>query len=173
MPETCKDGRLLRMPPQGRWIHRIGYGFNSVAAGAIVIMMLLTCADVVLRLFGRPILGTYEMVGFLGTVIIAFALAYTSIERGHIAVEILMERLPAKVQNAIEGFNNLIGAGLFLLIAWQSSVYGWDLKTSGEVSLTLAIPTYPFVYGIAAGCAILTLVLAAESIRAFKRAARK
>jgi TRAP-type C4-dicarboxylate transport system permease small subunit len=173
MPETCKDRRLLRMPPLGRWIHQIGYGFNSVAAGAIVIMMLLTCADVVLRLFGHPILGTYEMVGFLGTVIIAFALAYTSIERGHIAVEILMDRLPAKIQSIVEGFNNLIGAGLFLLIAWQSSIYAWDLKTSGEVSLTLAIPTYPFVYGIAAGCALLALVLTAESLSSFRRAARK
>lgn len=161
------------MPPLGRWIHQIGHVFNNVAAGAIVIMMLLTCADVVLRFFHRPILGTYEMVGFLGTAVIAFAMAYTSMERGHIAVEILMDKFPAKVQNAVEGFNNLIGAALFFLIAWQSMVYARDLKTSGEVSLTLAIPTYPFVYGIAAGCALLTLVLAAESLRSFRRAARK
>jgi TRAP-type C4-dicarboxylate transport system permease small subunit len=163
---------VITMPPIGRWIHQTGTGFNAIAAAAIVIMMLLTCADVILRLFGRPILGTYELVGFLGTVVIAFALAYTSIEHGHIAVEILMERFPAKVQSTVEGFNNLIGAGLFLLLAWQSSVYALDLKASGEVSLTLAIPTYPFVYGIAAGCALLTLVLVVESIRAFRRVAR-
>lgn len=161
------------MPPIGRWILQIGKVFNNVAAGAIVVMMLLTCTDVVLRLFDRPILGTYEMVGFLGTAVIAFALAHTSIERGHIAVEILLDRFPAKVQNTIEGLNHLIGAVLFLLIAWQSTAYALDLKASGEVSLTLAIPTYPFVYGIAAGCALLTLVLAAESLRSFRRAARK
>lgn len=136
-------------------------------------MMLLTCADVVLRFFHRPILGTYEMVGFLGTVVIAFALAYTSIERGHIAVEILMEQFPEKVQSTVEGLTHLIGAGLFFLIAWQSIIYARDLKTSSEVSLTLAIPTYPFVYGIALGCALLALVLAAESLLSFKKAARK
>ncbi len=161
------------MPPLGRWIHQIGYGFNSIAAGAIVIMMLLTCADVILRFFHHPILGTYEMVSFLGTVVIAFALAYTSIERGHIAVDILMERFPPRVQSAVDGFNHLVGAGLFLLIAWQSLIYALDLKASGEVSLTLAIPTYPFVCGIAAGCALLTLVLLADSAKAFRRAARK
>lgn len=161
------------MPPLSSWINQIGRVFNNVAAGAIVFMMLLTCADVVLRLFHRPILGTYEMVGFLGTVVIAFALAYTSIERGHIAVDILMDRMPTGVQNTVEGFNHLIGAALFLLIAWQSTVYAGDLKASGEVSLTLAIPTYPFVYGIAAGCALLTIVLAADAVKAFRRAARK
>jgi len=161
------------MPFQGGWIYRLGRIFNHVAAGAVVMMMLLTCADVVLRLFNRPILGTYEMVGFLGTAVIAFALAFTSIERGHIAVEILMDRFPAKVQNFVEGINHLIGAALFILISWQSMVYAGDLKASGEVSLTLAIPTYPFVYGIAAGCSILALVLALESLRFFKRAARQ
>lgn len=161
------------MPPLIRWIFRTGHVFNYIAAGAIVVMMLLTCTDVILRFFHRPILGTYEMVGFLGTVIIAFALAYTSIERGHIAVEILVDRLPVKAQNTLEGFNHLIGAALFLLIAWQSKVYAGDLRASGEVSLTLAIPTYPFVYGIAAGCVLLALVLAAESLRSLRRAARQ
>jgi len=160
------------MPPLIRWVYRTGHVFNVVAAGAIVAMMLLTCADVILRFFQHPILGTYELVGFLGTMVIAFALAYTSIERGHIAVEILVDRLPAKAQNMLDGVNHLIGAALFLLIAWQSTVYAGDLKASGEVSLTLAIPTYPFVYGIGAGCALLALVLAAESLRSFRRAVR-
>jgi len=75
-------------------IARISTGFNTLAGAAVIIMMLLTCADILLRLLRHPIPGTYEMVGFLGTVIISFSLAYTSIEKGHIAVEILVEKLP-------------------------------------------------------------------------------
>jgi TRAP-type C4-dicarboxylate transport system permease small subunit len=151
----------------GRWIDAIGGKFNYVACAAVVVMMLLTCADVILRLFGHPILGTYEMIGFTGAVVISFALAYTSLEKGHIAVELLVDRLPKRLQVFINGLNSLIGAALFSLITWQSFLYAGDLRGSGEVSLTLQIPTYPFVYGISLGCGLLCLVLLVDSSRSF------
>ena len=153
----------------GRFIDAAGATFNYVACAAVVMMMLLTCADVVLRLFGHPILGTYEMVGFLGTAVISFALAYTSLERGHIAVELLVSRLPTRLQVVINGFNSLIGAVLFSLITWQSFIYAGDLRGSGEVSLTLEVPTYPFVYGISLGCGLLCMTLLADAARSFRR----
>jgi len=55
-----------------------------VAGTAIVAMMLLTCADVVLRYLRRPIPGTYELVCFLGAAAVAFAIAYTFVEKGHV-----------------------------------------------------------------------------------------
>jgi len=146
-------------------IERTSRGFNALAGGAVVLMMLLTCADVVLRLFRLPIPGTYELVGFLGTVVISFSLAYTSLQRGHIAVEVVAEKLPRRMQTGIEAVVALIGAALFALVAWQSAAYGTDLRQSGEVSVTLAMPIYPFIYGIAAGSALLTLVLLSEALR--------
>jgi TRAP-type C4-dicarboxylate transport system permease small subunit len=145
---------------------RISTLFNTLAGAAVVVMMLLTCADVVLRLLRHPIPGTYELVGFLGTVIVSFALALTSLEKGHIAVEILVERLPLRVQAGIEAVTSLIGASLFGLLAWQSLMYAADMRQSGEVSVTLTMPIYPFIYGLAAGSALLVLVLAADSLRA-------
>ena len=71
-------------------VARLSRALNTLAGAAIVVMMLLTCADVVFRLLRQPIPGTYEMVGFLGTIVASFALAYTSLEKGHIAVEILV-----------------------------------------------------------------------------------
>lgn len=154
----------------GRWIDTIGGKFNYVACAAVVLMMLLTCADVVLRLFGHPILGTYEMIGFLGTAVISFALAYTSLEKGHIAVELLVDHLPKRFQVFINAINALIGVALFSLITWQSFIYAGDLRGSGEVSLTLQVPTYPFVYGISLGCGLLCLVLLTDAVRSFRKA---
>jgi TRAP-type C4-dicarboxylate transport system permease small subunit len=142
---------------------------NYAACLAVVVMMLLSCADVALRLFGAPIPGAYEMVGFLGAVIVSFALAYTSLQRGHVAVELLFEKLPPRAQCFVEAGGNLIGAALFGLMAWQSLTYGTDLRHSGEVSLTLQMPIYPFVYGIALGSGILALVLLIDFIRSLKR----
>ncbi|OPX38483.1 MAG: hypothetical protein B1H13_11265 [Desulfobacteraceae bacterium 4484_190.3] len=131
-------------------------------------MMILTSADVVLRLFRHPIPGAYEIVGLLGAVVIAFSLAYTSAERGHIAVEFLVRKFPRKAQSFIAIANNLIGAALFGLIAWQSILYASDLKQSGEVSMTIQMPVYPFVYGIAFGCGLLCLLLLTESFKSLK-----
>jgi TRAP-type C4-dicarboxylate transport system permease small subunit len=150
-------------------VHAAGYGFNIIAGTALVSMMLLTCADVIMRLFGRPITGTYEIVGFLGTLIVAFAMAYTSMERGHVAVEVVFDLFPQRLQIFVAVLGDLIGAGLFGLIGWQCLVYGNDLRHSGEVSMTIGMPTYPFAYGIGLGCALLSLLLIAESTRSMRR----
>jgi TRAP-type C4-dicarboxylate transport system permease small subunit len=132
-------------------------------------MMLLSCADVALRLIGAPIPGTYEMVGFIGALIVSFSLTHTSLQRGHVAVEFIFERFPPKVQFLVEAAGNLLGAVLFGLVAWQSLAYGLDLRKSGEVSLTLQMPLHPFVLGIAAGCALLTLALLLDAVRSWNR----
>lgn len=146
-----------------------GGWLNYAACFAVVVMMLLSCADVVLRLIGAPIPGTYEMVGFIGTVIVSFSLAYTSQQRGHVAVEFVVERFPAKVQFIVGAGGNLLSAILFGIISWQSLAYGLDLHRSGEVSLTLQMPLHPFVYGIAVGCTLLTLALLTDLIRSVRR----
>ena len=85
-----------------RWLHSSTKGVAYLSGISVMAMMLLTCADVVLRFWGKPIPGTYELIGFLGAFTIAFAMAYTSVERSHIAVEILMERLPGRLQTFLD-----------------------------------------------------------------------
>jgi len=138
---------------------------NWVGAAVLVCMMLLTVADVVGRLFRSPIPGTFELVGFMGSAVIAFALPYTSVMKGHIAVEVLVQRLPWLARVVINALGAIVSAALFGVVAWRCVVFAEGLRASREVSLTLKAPTYPFVYGIAAGCAVLSLVLLVEFVR--------
>jgi TRAP-type C4-dicarboxylate transport system permease small subunit len=148
-----------------QWVAKAADLFNWVAAAAVAGMMVLTCLDIVLRLFRHPIPGTYEMVGFLGAVFAAFSLGYTSVNRGHIAVDFLVQKLSVRTQNWVDGINALICSVFFGFLARQCLVYAADLKTFGEVSMTLQMPIYPFVYGIGAGCFLLTLVLAVRFVK--------
>jgi TRAP-type C4-dicarboxylate transport system permease small subunit len=134
-------------------------GLNWMAAAAIAAMMFLTCADVALRLFRRPIPGTYELVGFLGAIFVSFSLAQTSMERGHIAVDFLVQKFSPGVQKTIECISDFVCSLFFCLISWQSILYAGELNSSGEVSMTLQMPIHPFVYGIALGCGVLSIVL--------------
>ncbi len=144
--------------------------FNWAAAAALVGMMLLTCADVVMRRsFNHPIPGTYEIVGLLGALLISFALAYTTAQKGHIAVEFLVQRLSKKIQRVIDAVNQLLGIMLFVILSWQSVLYAMDLKESGEVSMTVQMPIHPFVFGIAIGCALVSLVLALDFYKSLTR----
>lgn len=144
-----------------------------VAGIAIVSMMLLTCADVILRLGVtvyhkyhwfflspfKPIPGTYELVCFLGAAAVSFAMAHTSVEKGHVAVSLVVRMFPERIQAIIDSITSSFGFILFALISWRSVLYGNHLRASGEVSLTLQLPFYPFVYGIAFAAAALCLVL--------------
>lgn len=150
-----------------------------IAGIAIVSMMLLTCADVILRLavtlyhrydLGflspfQPIPGTYELVMFMGAVAVSFAMAHTSVEKGHVSVSLIVRMLPQRIQAFIASITTLLGLILFALLSWQSVIYANDLRITGEVSLTLELPFYPFVYGIAFAAATVCLVLCLELSR--------
>ena len=159
---------------------RVYKGFSEilywVAGIAIVSMMLLTCVDVALRFcvtiyhkyrweilgFFHPIPGTYELVYFMGSVAVAFALAHTSGQKGHVAVSIVVDSLPKRAQAIIGTITSSFGLILFVLLSWQSVVYARHLKAIGEVSLTLQLPIYPFIYGVAFSAAAVCLVLFVE-----------
>jgi len=47
---------------------------NSIAGGAVTVMMLLTVADVLLRAGGHPIIGTFEIVALLLALVIGFGI---------------------------------------------------------------------------------------------------
>jgi len=131
-----------------------------VAAVAIFAMMALTCVDVFLRYFFRkPISGTYEIVALLGAVAVSFAMAHTLAKKGHVAVSLIVQLFSKRIQGVVESFISIFGIILFSLITWQSILYGIDCQRSGEVSLTLEVPFYPIIYGVALGAAIVCLVL--------------
>ena len=141
---------------------------NRIAALALFSMMCLTCADVILRLFRHPIRGTYELVSFLGVITVSFALAHTSIHKGHVAVSLLVEHFSKKWQGIIELFVSVFSLLLFVLISWRSAVYARNFQLSGEVSPTLQLPFYPVVYGVAAAAADVSLVLMVDILTAWK-----
>lgn len=61
--------------------------------------MLLIVANIFLRtVLNHPILGTYELVGFLTAVGVALALAHCAFKDGQIAVSLIMERFSNKCQ---------------------------------------------------------------------------
>jgi TRAP-type C4-dicarboxylate transport system permease small subunit len=141
---------------------------NTIAGISLIFLMSLTMADVVLRLFKRPIVGTYELVAYLGAVVIGFSIPFTSWVRGHIYVDFLILKLSSTSQKIFHVFTRCLAMGLFLMVGWNLVKMGMDLQGSGEVSPTLHMPFYPIVYAIGFCCFAQFLVLLSDVLKIFE-----
>ncbi|MGM0383260.1 MAG: TRAP transporter small permease [Thermodesulfobacteriota bacterium] len=132
---------------------------------SLIIMILLTCSNIFLRLVWIPVKGTFELMGFLGAITTAFALGYTQIKRGHIAIDIVVSSFSKRNQGILNSINYLISALFFVIVSWQIAKYATTLLKSGEITETLRIIYYPFTYGVALGCVALSLVFFVDFLK--------
>ncbi len=144
--------------------------FRAASAAVLGAMMLLTCADVVGRAVGRPILGAVELGVLMAALVLAFSMAYTHMEKGHVGVELLYMRLGTRGQGVLDSVTGATGFILFAIIARQTWVYAGIMKASGEVSMTLQLPTYAIIYLISASFGLLALVQLTDVIASLKKA---
>ena len=144
-----------------------------VAGAGLVAMMLLAGANMIARVPGYPIQGTYELTGFLASITAAFALGYTQIEKGHIKVDIVTSRLSPRAQLIIEAIMYFVSVILFALVTWQVARFAGNYWREGNLSETLKIIYFPFTYGVALGSAFITLVLILDLAKTLTQAVKK
>jgi TRAP-type C4-dicarboxylate transport system permease small subunit len=137
--------------------------------GGVAVLLLMSVATV--NAFLRiPLIkstwrGAYETVGFLGALVIAFALGYTQKRKDHIVVDILTEKFPKRVNRVLDGINYFITTIFFAIVSWQIFVWGMKIAKSGEVSETLKIVFHPFIYSVSFGFAVFSLTLIIDFIK--------
>lgn len=129
-------------------------------------MILLTCANIFIRQFYLPIRGTFELMGYAGAVVTAFALGYTQFTNGHISVNVLVNMYPKSVKRIISIINHAICCIFFLITSWHVAQKALTLKNAGELSETLRIVYYPFTFAVAFGSFILALALFTDLLKA-------
>ena len=140
-------------------------GTNVIAGVALTVMMGITVTDVILRTFGKPIPGAFELVALTGAVVAGFAVPFTSWGRGHIYVDVLIQKLPAPLRKTVNLVTRCLGTALFGMTGYNLLIMGRDLHRSGEVSPTMQIPFYPVVYAIGICCFVECLVLVGDIVK--------
>jgi TRAP-type C4-dicarboxylate transport system permease small subunit len=144
---------------------RYMYIFGGVS---LVFIMSLTISDVFLRLMRKPIVGTYELVCFGSALVIGFSLPYVSWKRGHIYVDFLVNLFPRRWKNGVVTLTRSLAIALFILAGWNLIKYALDLYNVGEVSPTLTLPYYPFVFIVGLCCFVQCLSLSCDIVRIWK-----
>jgi len=133
----------------------LNYFLMVLGAISVLGLMVLATGNVVLRMVHIPFRGTYEIVSFLGACVIALALGYTQQTKSNIVVDILSEKFPPALANTLDRVVHLVIMVFFGIVAWQAYVYAMKLVESHEVSETLKVIYYPFVFCVALGFAVL------------------
>ncbi len=155
-------------------LEKINVSLNKILmfVGSIAVLLLMSIAT--LNAFLRiPLIkatwrGAYETVGFLGAIVIAFALGYTQKRKDHIVVDILTEKFPKRVNRILDGISYLVTTIFFAIVSWQVFVWGMKISRSGEVSETLKIIFHPFIYCVALGFGVFSLTLILDFLKTLK-----
>jgi len=135
-------------------------GVILAATASLVVANILGRA-----LFNRPILGTYELVGFLTAAVVGLALARCALENSHIAISFLTDKLPPSWQRFTEFAVDLPATVFLFFAAYNIFAYGSRLAASGVVSSTIRLPFYPFIYLVAAGFLMLAMTVLLSLIK--------
>lgn len=149
-------------------VKRLSAWMNTFGGIMLFLMMMLTVVDVILRFFGKPITGTYELVAMAGATVVAFAIPQTSWDNAHIYVDFLLENRSNVTKKIFQVITRLLGVILFILLAWFLFEKANHLYKSGDVSLTLHIPYYPVAYGLAFCGLVQAIVLILQIVTLFQ-----
>ncbi len=139
----------------------------AIAAVFLMAMMLMTCIDIVMRKLPhcKPLPGVFELMGLFGSLVVACALGYTQSKKDHLAVDILTNLFPQRIQQLLDIINRLMCMAFSILACWQVCKIANTLYRTGEVTETLRMIYYPFTYGVAAGFALLAFVFLVELLK--------
>ena len=142
------------------------YLLSGITLAAI---MIVTLADVIMRPFGHPIFGSYEIISFLSAIVIGFALPYASHLKAHICVDIFINRFSKSKRRIMNAITRVFVIFLFALAGWFFVVMGLSLIKTGEVSQTLRIPFYPIAFGLALSCFLICFLMFLTFINEYLR----
>ncbi|MBO6716723.1 MAG: TRAP transporter small permease [Rhizobiaceae bacterium] len=153
-----------------RMIDRLGNLFAFGAAAALALLALHVFFDVLGRaFFNRPLSGTLEMTAYWWMPMLTLlAYAYTEQKQEHIKVTILLDALPMRMRQLVEGSFGILAVALLVALTWFTLI---DALESAEIGQTTAssppVHIWPFKFVAVAGVALLALQVAATTIRYF------
>lgn len=168
--ETARSTVYDKVAKGARGISRVA---SSIGMGFLMIMMLITVADVVSRYFGLGLMGAYEIVEYTMVLTIFLCIGYTQSEKMNVAVEILFNRLSPRAQTVVEMLNAAVALVLFSLFVYAGINQTMNVYKVKSTSGVLFIPNYPFYAVEVVGYIILCLVLLGDFLMALGKLLNK
>jgi TRAP-type C4-dicarboxylate transport system permease small subunit len=137
----------------GRFVNRVANGAAALAGVAVVAILVLVCAEVVLRQFNVSLLVVDEICGYLNAGAVFLALAYTLRDGGFIRVELVYDRIKGGLKQAVRWLIVLtgtlyVGVLLYFTIVHVYYLYYKDVRAVSVIETPEWIPQTAAVVGL-------------------------
>jgi TRAP-type C4-dicarboxylate transport system permease small subunit len=152
-------------------IRRLNQGGAVLAGAALFFMMAAGAADAAgAKLFGRPLHGAFELTETLMVLVAFLPLAANQQRRGHISVELLVQRFGPGMKRVSDGLSHVMSFCFYALLARQGWVFAIDSVQRLEYrSGLIAFPVYPAKCAMAAGLSLMALQCLVDVASLFRR----
>lgn len=131
--------------------------FAFIGGIALSVMMFLTAADVIARVFGTSIIGAYELVEFLMGITVPFALCYCEKYREHICVDLIMQKFPVGFRRVMDLITSILVLLLFIAIAVMCWINVYGVYEDQLTSSVLLLKVWPYTIPSAIAFTLLFL----------------
>jgi len=143
------------MDALGRIIGAAARGLCFLAMAALAVLMMGTMTvDVALRWFGSGIGGAYEIVTLGMRLLIPLALPYVFWIGGHVAVEMLVDRLAPRLREAVVRAGMALGALVMAFLTVAVVNRAIMVAESGELTSDLQLPQFYYWLPLILGAAL-------------------
>jgi TRAP-type C4-dicarboxylate transport system permease small subunit len=115
-------------------------------------------------------LGVVEVSGLMVITLVFFAAPYDFFIDRHIAVDVIVRRLPPMIGLAVNCFTYVVTLIVVTLAMVWTIKKGEQLSASGSVTDMLRIPIYPFYFVVAFGWLMSIVGIVARLVRFFLEA---
>lgn len=154
-----------------RWAARLSIWGEWIGVGGVMIMVVVTCADVLgAKLLTTPVPGSTEIISLVQVAAIVFAVAATQRHKGHISVEMFVVKMTPRLRSLVQALTSLLGLILFSLLIFEGVRLGNRYLEAGEVTATVQIPYYPFAYAFSLALVPVAIMLLVDFIEVMKKA---
>lgn len=137
---------------------------------ALVAVTLLTGFDAILRyVAGMPIVGAYDLVGMGLLLTIVFALPDSLRTGCHVRMDILYDHYGPVMRRVIDLLTQGAALAFGGIIAWRAIHFVPVYMKTGEATITLGMPVWPFVTLIALSCVLFCLSVLASVVTGLKK----
>jgi TRAP-type transport system small permease protein len=148
-------------------LNKITDAFRAIGYVMIGLMVMLTFCDIVGRtFFHTPVLGTIEVTEVAMAVLGGIAIFHTSTKRGHIAMDMVFNRFPRKVQIVASSLGLLLGAAIWSAIAFEVFRDAQSKMTVHRTTDVYKFPVGPFEMIFAVGLGLFALTLLMQAFQA-------
>ncbi len=152
------EGNLIRWASAK--VDRLSVFLARIVEGTLVAMMLLTAADVLLRMMlRRSMVGAIEIESnYFMAAIVFLPLAFGMVARqGHIRLDFVISHFPPRLRLCLEIAGLVLSLSVYLLITWYGAAGGIHAWRSGDTMVNIALPTWPGRALVAVGGGVLCL----------------